>query len=77
MSKVTPSKLNDTFINSGLLATLIGTMGRVISDSMITIGALLDKSVYNDFVNVTFIPVLPLVLLGLFLIQRYYDLLIW
>jgi hypothetical protein len=52
-------------------------MGRVISDSMITIGSLLDKSVYNDFVNVTFIPVLPLVLLGLFLIQRYYKLLIW
>jgi hypothetical protein len=76
MSKVTPAKLNEQFINSGLLATLIGTMGRVISDSMITIGAFLDKSVYNDFVNVTFIPVLPLVLLGLFLIQRYYKLLI-
>jgi hypothetical protein len=76
MSKVTPAKLNDTFINSGLLATLIGTMGRVIADSMITIGALLDKAVYNDFVNVTFVPVLPLVLLGLFLIQRYYKFLI-
>jgi hypothetical protein len=76
MSKATPPKLNERFINSGLLATLIGTMGRVISDSMITIGSLLDKSVYNDFVNVTFIPVLPLVLLGLFLIQRYYKLLI-
>jgi hypothetical protein len=76
MSKVTPAKLNDTFINSGLLATLIGTMCRVIADSMITIGALLDKAVYNDFVNVTFVPVLPLVLLGLFLIQRYYKFLI-
>lgn len=36
MSKVTPSSLNDRFFNCGLLATLIGTLGRVLSDLMIT-----------------------------------------
>lgn len=36
MSKVTPSRLNGRFVNCGLLATLIGTLGRVLSDSMIT-----------------------------------------
>jgi hypothetical protein len=28
MAKVTPAKLNSAFINSGLLATLIGTLGK-------------------------------------------------
>lgn len=32
MSRVTPPRLNDTFINCGLLATLIGTIGRVAGD---------------------------------------------
>lgn len=37
MSKVTPPSLNATYINCGLLATLVGTLGRVSGDSMITI----------------------------------------
>jgi hypothetical protein len=36
MAKVTPPRLNDKFINSGLLATLIGTLGRVVADTAIT-----------------------------------------
>lgn len=36
MAKVTPPKLNDMFCNCGLLATLIGTLGRVFADSIIT-----------------------------------------
>lgn len=36
MAKVTPPKLNEKFINGGLLATLIGTLGRVIADSILT-----------------------------------------
>eukprot|EP00978_Attheya_sp_CCMP212_P049023 scaffold605676_cov83-Attheya_sp.AAC.1 len=49
MSKVTPPKLNGTFINSGLIATLIGTIGRVGGDSLITISALIDKNDLTDF----------------------------
>lgn len=73
MAQVTPSKLNSCFINSGLLATLIGTLGRVLSDSMITFSALLDIHVFIDFVNVTFFPLLFLAMGCLFLVYKYYD----
>ena len=51
MAQKTPPALNDTFINSGLLATLVGTLGRVIGDSIITVSALLDNDIFTDFVN--------------------------
>lgn len=73
MAKATPKKLNDTFINSGLLATLVGTVGRVVGDSMITISALLDQDIFTDFVNVTFFPMIPLAFVGYFLVKRYYN----
>ena len=76
MAKVTPAALNETFINSGLLATLVGTLGRVFGDSMITISALVDKNIFTDFVNATFFPMIPLALIGYFLVQRYYSLLL-
>lgn len=76
MAKVTPAALNETFINSGLLATLVGTLGRVFGDSMITISALVDKNIFTDFVNATFFPMIPLALIGYFLVKRYYNLLL-
>ena len=36
MAKVTPRKLNEQFVNAGLLATLIGTLGRVVADTILT-----------------------------------------
>jgi predicted ThiF/HesA family dinucleotide-utilizing enzyme len=36
MAKVTPPQLNEKFVNGGLLATLIGTLGRVVADSILT-----------------------------------------
>lgn len=76
MAKVTPPALNGAFINSGLLATLIGTIGRVLGDSIITLSALVDKDIFTDFVNATFFPMIPMVLVGLFLVKRYYHLLV-
>ena len=73
MAQVTPSELNSHFLNVGLLATLIGTIGRVLSDSMITVTALLDLHVFIDFVNATFLPLLLLALCCLGLVYRYYD----
>ena len=73
MSRVTPPSLNDTFINCGLLATLIGTFGRVAGDSLITISALVDKNLFTDFVNATFFPLIPLALFGFLLVTRYYK----
>lgn len=72
MAKVTPAKLNDAFINNGLLATLIGTFGRVFADLLITMSALLDVYVFVDFVNATFAPLLLLALFGFYLVKRNY-----
>eukprot|EP00536_Pseudo-nitzschia_multiseries_P005683 jgi/Psemu1/254737/estExt_Genewise1Plus.C_1090050 len=73
MAQVTPPKLNTCFLNSGLLATLIGTLGRVLSDSMITLAALLDIHVFIDFVNATFLPLLILAVGCVYLVHTYYD----
>eukprot|EP00934_Nitzschia_sp_Nitz4_P008428 Nitzschia sp. Nitz4//scaffold374_size14026//8812//11579//NITZ4_008960-RA/size14026-augustus-gene-0.12-mRNA-1//-1//CDS//3329549626//8418//frame0 len=73
MAKVTPPKLNDKFFNSGLLATLIGTLGRVGADGMITVCALLDIHIFIDFVNATFFPVLILTFGCMYLVDRYYK----
>jgi hypothetical protein len=73
MAKVTPPELNDRFINSGLLATLIGTLGRVVGDSMITVSALVDIHVFVDFVNATFVPLLLLAVVGIYLVQANYK----
>ena len=37
------------------------------------VSALLDIRVFIDFVNATFVPVLLLAMLCLFLVQRHYD----
>lgn len=73
MAKVTPAELNDRFFNCGLLATLVGTLGRVVADGMITSSALLDIHILMDFVNATFEPVLALTLVGLYLVSKYYT----
>ncbi|VEU36731.1 unnamed protein product [Pseudo-nitzschia multistriata] len=73
MAQATPPKLNTCFVNSGLLATLIGTLGRVLSDSMITMAALLDIHVFIDFVNATFFPLIILTAGCLILVYKYYD----
>jgi len=72
MAKVTPARLNNAFVNSGLLATLIGTLGRVFADLLITLSALLDVYVFVDFVNATFVPLLLLAVLGFYLVKCSY-----
>lgn len=73
MAQVTPAQLNDRFINSGLLATLVGTLGRVLSDSMITVSALLDVHLFVDFVIATFVPLLILTIGCLLLVLKFYN----
>ena len=73
MSQVAPSKLNSSFFNVGLLATLIGTLGRVLSDSMITMSAFLDIHVFVDFVNATFLPLVLLTLACILLVSKFYG----
>jgi len=40
---------------------------------MITMSALVDKSIFTDFVNATFFPMIPLALIGYFLVNRHYK----
>jgi hypothetical protein len=77
MAKCTPAQLNNAFINSGFLATLVGTLGRVLADLIITFGALLDVYVFVDFVNATMVPLLLLALLGYTLVKwKYRELIV-
>lgn len=76
MSQTTPKELNNSFINMGLLATVVGTIGRVFGDSMITACAFFGRSELHDFVSVTFAPLLPLLLVGWYLIRRHYKFLV-
>lgn len=73
MAKTTPGALNNRFFNCGLLATLVGTLGRVVADGMITFSALMDIHVLVDFVNATFVPMLITTLLGLCMCRHYYK----
>jgi hypothetical protein len=73
MAKVTPPKLNNRFINSGLLVTLVGTLGRVLADVMITLSAVFDVYLYVDFVNATFVPLLVLAMAALYLVNKFYK----
>lgn len=73
MAQVTPPQLNSCFFNAGLLATLIGTMGRVLSDLLITLSALFDVHVFVDFMNVTFLPLVLLTLGCLLLVNSLYS----
>ena len=73
MSQTTPKNLNNCFINMGLLASVVGTFGRVFGDFMITACALYGKSELHDFVSVTFAPLLPFILFGWYLMRRNYH----
>ena len=73
MAKVTPAKLNRCFLNAGLLATLVGTLGRVFADVIITSSAFLDKHIFVDFVTVTFLPLMLLAVVGLVAVRWQYE----
>jgi len=73
MSISAPPELNSTFFSTGLLATLVGTLGRCFGDSIITLSAMCDRLQYVDFLNYTFIPLIPMSLCGLYLVKRYYT----
>jgi len=73
MCKAAPARLNSTFINVGLLATLIGTLGRVVGDGLITASAFIDRSRYTDFINNVYLPLIPVTILGIYYVYKYYN----
>jgi len=72
MSKSAPKEL-DGFFNMGLLATLVGSIGRVVGDSMITFSVFVGSAPLHDFVSVTFLPLVPLIAVGYWLLKRNYN----
>jgi len=73
MCKSAPSKLNNTFINVGLLATAFGSFGRMIGDALIAFFAVIDRTDYFDFVNRTFLPLVPITLYGYYIVRKHYS----
>ncbi|GMH89244.1 hypothetical protein TrVE_jg3157 [Triparma verrucosa] len=76
MAKSCPSKLNNTFINAGFLATLVGTAGRVMADGFIVGAGYMHSRDGLDFVNSVFLQVLIFISLSIWLVHRsFYHLL--
>jgi hypothetical protein len=72
MSKVVPSALAQGTLNSGLLATLVGTGGRAVGDLFITCMGLIS---IRNLLNLLIIPGAALVASSIFLIRWNYDML--
>ncbi len=73
MCKSAPSELNNTFINVGLLATVVGSFGRMAGDVLIAVFAVIDRTDYFDFMNRTFLPLVPFTLYGFYILCKHYS----
>ena len=69
MCKTAPSILNSKFINVGLLATVVGTIGRILGDALMTASGYCQNC---DFINFVFIPLVPLMICIFVLVRRFY-----
>mmetsp|Transcript_10719 Transcript_10719/g.16432 ORF Transcript_10719/g.16432 Transcript_10719/m.16432 type:complete len:836 (+) Transcript_10719:172-2679(+) len=72
LSKVIPTSLASGTFNSGLLATLVDTLGRATGDLFISLMGWVNL---RQLMNLLFIPAFLVLLLCLFTIRKYYDLL--
>ena len=76
MAKSAPSRLESSFVNAGLLASLIGTVGRVVGDSFVVTAGYLHSFEGLDFVNGLLVLTLLVLVVGLHHTQsNYYYLL--
>lgn len=72
LSKVIPTALASGTLNSGLLATLVDTLGRASGDIFISIAGFLNL---RQLMNLLFIPGFLIMLACLVAIRKYYDIL--
>jgi len=72
IAKSAPSRLESTFLNAGLMATLIGTIGRILADSFIVVAGLAHSVEGWDFVNSVFVQLALVFGLGLFIVSKCY-----
>lgn len=72
LSKVVPSALATGTLNSGLLLTLVGTGGRAVGDSFITIMAYTNL---RDLLNLVMVPAFFFVIASITIVRVKYDIL--
>lgn len=72
LSKVIPTALASTTLNSGLLATLVDTFGRACGDNFISMAGFIS---IRQLMNLLFIPGFLIMLTCLFVIERCRDML--
>ena len=74
MNALAPTRrqLDDTFLNAGFLATLAGTVGRVVADAIIVGAGFAHSREGLDFVNSLFIQVAIVLALAIWLVHRSY-----
>lgn len=72
MSKVVPSALASGTLNSGLLATLVGTSGRATGDLLITAMGLIS---IRNLLNLVVIPGIVFMIISFILVRRNYGIL--
>ena len=76
MAKSAPSRLESSFLNAGLLVTLVGTLGRVMGDSFVVTAGYLHSFQGLDFTNGVLILLLLALGVGLYhTTSSYYYLL--
>ena len=72
LSKVIPTALASGTLNSGLLATMVDTLGRASGDIFISIMGFIDL---RQLMNLLFIPAFTILITCLIVIRRNYDML--
>ena len=72
LSKVIPTALAAGTLNSGLLATLVDTLGRACGDLFISLVAFINL---RELMNLLFIPAAIVLVTCLVVVRRYYDVL--
>lgn len=72
LSKLIPTALASGTLNSGLLATLVDTMGRTCGDLFISLCGFINL---RQLINLLFIPGAIILTTCLLVVRRYYDLL--
>lgn len=72
MSKLVPADLATGTFNSGLLATLVDTLGRSCGDIFISLMGFVN---IRQIMNLLFIPGLLVLITCMLVVKRYYDIL--
>lgn len=74
VSKASPFKLNYAIANISLISAIIGNLGRILGDTMVTLIGVYCSRVNSsiDMVNALFVPLIVLCFLYSYIVRRHY-----